>query len=63
MASQNATPLTGSAAARLDACPSCCINTEVPYGGWTTPAGHDVCMYVCTNCGHRWHTSWNEGAA
>jgi hypothetical protein len=63
MASRNVTPLTGSAAAKLDGCPACVINTEVPYGGWTEPNGSLVCVYVCSDCGHRWHTSWNDEVA
>ena len=50
--------LCGSTAARLDACPSCVTNTEVPYGAYQTPAGSLVALYKCTDCGHRWHTSW-----
>jgi DNA-directed RNA polymerase subunit M/transcription elongation factor TFIIS len=50
--------MTGSLAARLDACPKCLINTEVPYGSFETPAGGLVALYQCTDCGHRWHTSW-----
>lgn len=54
------TPLTGSSAAHLDACDRCLINTEVPYGGFTTPSGSLVCMYRCSDCGYRWHTSWRD---
>ena len=49
---------TGSNVARLDGCPQACGNAEVPFGEFTTPAGAVVCMYACTDCGHRWHTSW-----
>jgi hypothetical protein len=48
----------GSDAARLDACPSCAVNTEVPFGTFTLLNGSTVCMYHCADCGHRWHTSW-----
>ena len=54
-----ATPhATGSLAARLDGCPACVDNTEVPYGAFHTPAGSLVGMYRCSDCGHRWHTAW-----
>lgn len=58
MVAPTPTPLTGSAAANLDGCPSCVINAEVPYAGYTAPTGGLVCLYLCTDCGHRWHTSW-----
>ena len=57
-------PLTGSIAARLDACPGCVVNTEVPFGAYNPPSGGLVALYKCTDCGHRWHTSWaKEDAA
>lgn len=62
MATPDATPLTGSAAAKIDGCPSCVINAEAPYAGFTDPAGALVCMYHCADCGHRWHTSWSAVA-
>jgi hypothetical protein len=34
------------------------VNTEVPYGAFTPPNGATVALYKCTDCGHRWHTSW-----
>ena len=58
MAERNATPMPGSVAARMDGCTSCVVNAEVPYAGFTKPSGADVCMYLCTDCGHRWHTEW-----
>ena len=56
-------PLTGSVAARLDACPRCLDNTEVPYASYTAPNGALVAMYHCTDCGARWHTSWAQEVA
>jgi len=54
-----ATPhATGSIAARLDGCPTACGNTEVPFGAYQPPSGGLVALYKCTDCGHRWHTSW-----
>ena len=54
---------TGSIAARLDACPACLINTEVPFGAYNPPRGGLVALYKCTDCGHRWHTSWASEVA
>lgn len=54
---------TGSLAARLDGCPSCIINSEVPFGAFQPPAGGLVALYRCTDCGHRWHTSWAKESA
>ena len=54
---------TGSVAARLDACPSCTTNTEVPFGAYLPPKGGIVALYKCTDCGHRWHTSWASEVA
>jgi DNA-directed RNA polymerase subunit M/transcription elongation factor TFIIS len=48
---------TGALAARLDGCPQACGNAEVPFGQFTTSTGV-VGLYVCADCGHRWHTSW-----
>ena len=61
MAAADATP-TGSLAARLDGCPGCVDNCELPYGAFRTPAGSLVAMYRCHDCGHRWHVSWAEVA-
>jgi DNA-directed RNA polymerase subunit M/transcription elongation factor TFIIS len=58
MATANVTPPSGSLAARLDGCPQCVQNTEVPYGAFEPPSGGMVALYKCTDCGHRWHTSW-----
>lgn len=54
---------TGSLAARLDGCPSCVVNTEVPFGTFQTHSRGVVALYKCTDCGHRWHTSWAIEAA
>jgi DNA-directed RNA polymerase subunit M/transcription elongation factor TFIIS len=56
-------PAAGSLAARLDGCPNCVQNAEVPYGSFTPPNGATVALYKCTDCGHRWHTSWAAKAA
>ena len=57
MATADVTP-TGSLAARLDGCPGCVDNCELPYGAFRTPAGSLVALYRCHDCGHRWHASW-----
>lgn len=62
MAKANSTPVTGSIAARLDGCPRCVVNSEVPFGAFNAPTGL-VALYKCTDCGHRWHTSWHKEAA
>ena len=54
---------TGSIAARLDGCPSCVTNTEVPFGAFQPPNGALVALYKCHDCGHRWHTAWAPGVA
>lgn len=54
---------TGSWLARLDGCPNCLDNAELPYGLINTPTSGQLCVYRCTDCGHRWHTSWHEVAA
>ena len=51
-------PATGSLAARLDGCPKCILNSEVPDGAYRAPSGSLVALYKCTDCGHRWHTAW-----
>lgn len=56
-------PMTGSIAARLNTCPACATNTEVPYGAYQPPSGGLVALYKCTDCGHRWHTSWMREVA
>ena len=58
MATADSTAPTGSLAARLDGCPACVTNAELPFGAFYTPAGSLVGLYKCTDCGHRWHTSW-----
>lgn len=55
-------PPTGSMIARLDGCPNCVTNAEVPFGAFHTTHGL-VALYKCTDCGHRWHTAWNRQAA
>lgn len=42
---------------RIDGCPVCVLNTEAPTA-WIGTAGDCVCAYVCSDCGHRWITSW-----
>ena len=54
---------TGSWLARLDGCPRCVDNAELPYGAFNPPCGGTVALYKCTDCGHRWHTSWHKEAA
>ena len=63
MATADVTPASGSMAARLDGCPGCVDNTEVPFGAFRTPAGSLVALYRCSHCGHRWHTAWNAEVA
>jgi len=63
MSDQNIEPATGSLAARLDGCPTACGNTEVPFGAFEPASGGLVALYKCTDCGHRWHTSWAPGVA
>lgn len=58
MAMADVTPPSGALAARLDGCPSCAENAEVPFGAFNPPSGGMVALYKCTDCGHRWHTSW-----
>ena len=58
MASTDVTPATGALAARLDGCPTACGNAEVPYGQYEPFSGGIVALYLCADCGHRWHTSW-----
>ena len=57
------TPATGAWLARLDGCPEACGNAELPYGLINTPNRGDLCLYKCTDCGHRWHTSWASEVA
>lgn len=61
MATADVTPPSGSLAARLDGCPTGCGNAEVPYGQFATPVSV-VGMYLCADCGRRWHTSWHKEA-
>lgn len=46
--------------ARVDACPNACGNTEAPF--WVTPTAEHWAAYIahyqCSDCGHRWTTSW-----
>lgn len=54
---------SGSVVARLDGCPNCVVNAEVPYGQFTTPSRSVVALYKCSDCGHRWHASWAKDGA
>jgi hypothetical protein len=63
MATADHTRPSGSLAARLDGCPSCVTNSELPYGAFWTPSGSLVGMYRCHDCGHRWHVSWRQESA
>ena len=54
---------TGSWLAHLDGCPKACGNAELPYGLAHTPNSGDLCLYKCTTCGARWHTSWKREVA
>ena len=55
--------VSGSWLARLDGCPACVENAELPYGLIHTPNRGDLAVYRCTDCGHRWHASWAREAA
>ena len=42
---------------RIDGCPACVVNAEAPKVARQVP-GAMRCTYVCTDCGHTWHTDW-----
>jgi hypothetical protein len=44
---------------RVDACPTTCGNTETPVTVAPRPTGF-AALYACTDCGHRWVTSWED---
>ena len=52
-------PPTTGWMSRLDGCPACVTNTELPTGvGWT--ADGFLAHYHCTDCGHSWSTAWKD---
>ncbi len=49
-------PLT-TAMSRLDGCPRCVHNTEMPTAA--IPRGNGwQCHYKCADCGHSWTACW-----
>jgi hypothetical protein len=43
----------------IDGCPECVLNTEAPTDATPTEGGWR-CAYRCSDCGHRWTTSWGN---
>lgn len=41
----------------VDGCPSCVTNVEPPQNSYQF-RDRVIAFYRCTDCGHRWHTSW-----
>lgn len=44
---------------RVDGCPECVTNVEPPWAVEGT-ANDYIAAYLCSDCGHRWTTSWKE---
>ena len=43
----------------IDGCPQCVLNTEEPLDVFGTAGTNQLtALYRCSDCGHRWHTSW-----
>lgn len=42
----------------VDGCPSCVVNMETPEE-FIRKKGSCIATYLCTDCGHRWTTSWS----
>ncbi len=43
---------------RIDACPSCVLNTEAPWYVVRVSGKDYHCLYTCKDCGHEWTTDW-----
>ena len=44
---------------RIDGCPECVVNTELPHSTTRTTTGW-LSVYRCADCGHAWSTSWRD---
>lgn len=56
---ESTTPHPPTREARLDGCPECVVNAELPRAVEQTPHGY-IAAYLCTDCGHAWATAWKE---
>lgn len=45
--------------ARLDGCPECVVNAELPKSTAALADGFRA-AYLCTDCGHAWTTDWKD---
>lgn len=60
----NGLPVGGAAVhahpmSRLDGCPECVLNTELPKSTAPTDNGYRA-AYLCNDCGHAWTTDWTD---
>lgn len=46
--------------ARLDGCPGCVHNTELPRSIEPLPDAGFIAAYLCADCGHAWATTWKD---